>query len=375
MEEQIFILRNKEMEELKESSFSSELEFQELLEKFPNLISGRQITPEVPRTWLFISREIGIPNEENGSNRYTLDHLFIDQDGILTLVEVKRSTDTRIRREVVGQVLDYAANSIYWSIEEIRVKYELACEKEGVSAGFKIDELTGESGSEIEFWEKVESNLRQGKIRLLFVADIIPKELKRIIEFLNEQMNPAEVLGVEIKQFGNDKIKTFVPKVIGQTTVASVKKQDKRIESQWTYESFIEELLNTSGNQKVNAVEKILKHLENNITRLWFGKGTTKGSIFPIIDKEKTHYQLFSLWTDGSIEIPFQYYMDKAPFQSIAKRKELLQKLNKIDGVNINENKITKRPSISMNIFKTEGGIKQFIEVFDWVIVEINRSN
>ena len=67
--------------------------------------------------------------------------------------------------------------------------------------------------------------------------------------------------------------------------------------------------------------------------------------------------------------------MDKAPFQSIAKRKELLQKLNKIDGVNINENKITKRPSISMNIFKTEGGIKQFIEVFDWVIVEINRSN
>ena len=27
-----------------------------------------------------------------------------------TLVEVKRSSDTRIRREVVGQMLDYAAN-------------------------------------------------------------------------------------------------------------------------------------------------------------------------------------------------------------------------------------------------------------------------
>jgi hypothetical protein len=29
-----------------------------------------------------------------------------------TLLEVKRSSDTRIRREVVGQMLDYAANGV-----------------------------------------------------------------------------------------------------------------------------------------------------------------------------------------------------------------------------------------------------------------------
>jgi hypothetical protein len=33
-----------------------------------------------------------------------------DQNAVPTLVEVKRSSDTRIRREVVGQMLDYAAN-------------------------------------------------------------------------------------------------------------------------------------------------------------------------------------------------------------------------------------------------------------------------
>jgi hypothetical protein len=37
--------------------------------------------------------------------------LIIDQHAIPTLVEVKRSTDTRIRREVVSQMLDYAANA------------------------------------------------------------------------------------------------------------------------------------------------------------------------------------------------------------------------------------------------------------------------
>jgi hypothetical protein len=41
----------------------------------------------------------------------SLDHLFIDHDAVPTLVEVKRSSDTRTRREVVAQMLDYAANA------------------------------------------------------------------------------------------------------------------------------------------------------------------------------------------------------------------------------------------------------------------------
>jgi hypothetical protein len=31
----------------------------------------------------------------------------LDQDAVPTLVEVKRSSDTRIRREVMGQMSDY----------------------------------------------------------------------------------------------------------------------------------------------------------------------------------------------------------------------------------------------------------------------------
>ena len=39
--------------------------------------------------------------------------------------EVKRSTDTRIRREVVGQMLDYAADAVtYWPVTRIRSMFE-----------------------------------------------------------------------------------------------------------------------------------------------------------------------------------------------------------------------------------------------------------
>src|SRR5690554_1356713 len=113
MKDKIYILNNEnKLIELNENDFVNEEQFQLLLEDYPNLISGSQINPDNPRRWILISREIGIPGEQGGNNIWSLDHLFIDQDGIPTLVEVKRSSDIRICREVVGQMLDYAANSV-----------------------------------------------------------------------------------------------------------------------------------------------------------------------------------------------------------------------------------------------------------------------
>ncbi|HJZ04312.1 MAG TPA: hypothetical protein VJ327_00425, partial [Patescibacteria group bacterium] len=104
-----------------EQEYDSEDLLQELLAKYPNLMAGEQIDSESPRRWLLVSREISLPSQEDVAGRWSVDHLFLDQDAIPTLVEVKRSSDTRIRREVVGQMLDYAANAVvYWSIESIR---------------------------------------------------------------------------------------------------------------------------------------------------------------------------------------------------------------------------------------------------------------
>src|SRR5690606_23451158 len=66
-------------------------------------------------------REAVIPDTPGGAGRWAVDHLLLDQDGRPTFVEVKRSTDTRIRREVVGQMLDYAANATqHWSLDHVR---------------------------------------------------------------------------------------------------------------------------------------------------------------------------------------------------------------------------------------------------------------
>jgi hypothetical protein len=73
----------------------------------PSAIGGNQIDAKEPKRFLLIEQECGVPAREAGADRWSIDHLFIDQDAIPTIVEVKRSSDTRIRREVVGQMLDY----------------------------------------------------------------------------------------------------------------------------------------------------------------------------------------------------------------------------------------------------------------------------
>lgn len=109
----IFLINNNdELIELSETSFESEDIFQDLLGKYPNLLAGELIDPDNPRNWILVTREMGIPGSEYTGDRWAVDHLFLDQDGIPTLVEVKRSSDSRIRREVIGQMLDYAANAI-----------------------------------------------------------------------------------------------------------------------------------------------------------------------------------------------------------------------------------------------------------------------
>jgi len=178
----IFLLQDNKLVGLNETQYEVESLLQELLASYPDLLVGNQVDPQSPRRWLHVSREAGIPGEEGGAGRWSLDHLFLDQDGVPTLVEVKRSTDTRIRREVVGQMLDYAANSVaYWPVDRIRLEFERTCERRQTDPEEVLNDfLAGHSESE-EFWQTTQLNLQAGKIRMIFVADVIPLELQRIV--------------------------------------------------------------------------------------------------------------------------------------------------------------------------------------------------
>jgi hypothetical protein len=123
-------------------------------------------------------------------------------------------------------------------------------------------------------------------------ADVIPPELRRVVEFLNGQMDPAEVLAVEIKQFVGQGLKTLVPRVIGQTVEAERKKGGSGPgEKQWDEASFFEDLRQRRGDKEAEVARTILAWAKNSLPRIWWGKGSKDGSFYPMLDyKGESHW-------------------------------------------------------------------------------------
>jgi hypothetical protein len=360
-----------ELVEMIEQPYDSEDLLQGLLARYPNLLAGDQIDNTQPRRWLLISREVSIAAEEGSGGRWSVDHLFVDQDAIPTIVEVKRSTDTRLRREVVGQMLDYAANAVdYWQVETLRARFEADREEPGQALADLLDDPDADAE---EFWQKVKDNLQAGRVRLVFLADEIPVELRRVVEFLNQQMDPAEVLAVEIKQYVGGDLKTLVPRVVGQTAEAQRKKGGSARETrQWDEPSFFRDLEQRRGKVEAEAAKRILDWAKARGLRIWWGRGKQDGSFFPLLDNHGVTHWLISIWTYGRIEIQFQQ-MGKPPFGEEFKRLQLLGRLNEIEGIDIAADKIKKRPSIPLRLLEDDAVTEQFLNTLDWVIQEIKN--
>ena len=212
------------LEPLEEEPFLTEDDLQSLIAQHLELLDGEQIRPRAPRRWLLVTREKGISETSDSGARWAVDHLIVDQDATPTLVEVKRGSNSEIRRSMVGQVLEYAAHaSRSWTADELRRAFEEAANAQGQKPSELLEGLLQSDGEPDAdgFWEKVATNLSAKRMRLLFVSDEIPDPLERVVEFLNEQMPNIEVLAVEIKQFRGKSTQTLVPRVLGRIADAS----------------------------------------------------------------------------------------------------------------------------------------------------------
>jgi hypothetical protein len=207
-----------------ETPYDAENILQRLIERHPEMLAGDDAGHG---QLILVRREAGVSEHQDGGARWSLDHLYLDAKGVPTLVEVKRSSDTRSRREVVAQMLDYAANAktsfnvermVDWLEQTARQGSSTAAET--LRDAFGVDDVEG-------FWQTVDTNLKAERFRLVFVSDSIGSELRRIIEFLNSQMSRTEVLAIEVKQYtdADGMHQTIVPRVVGDTQEARAVKR------------------------------------------------------------------------------------------------------------------------------------------------------
>lgn len=94
-------------------------------------------------------------------------------------------------------------------------------------------------------------------------------------------------------------------------------------------------------------------------------------SCFPTLDvgTSREPHLMWPIWiypVSGTVEVVFQYLKTRSPFDDVEQRRELLQRLNKIDGIELPEAKLDLRPSFPVQVFAEHGDA--ICEVLDWFV-------
>jgi hypothetical protein len=372
----IYLRDGDELIAMREAPYEAESLLQALLAEHPEVLAGDD-TGGGPQAWRLIRREAAVADAPGGGGRWSLDHLFLDHEGIPTLVEVKRSSDSRIRREVVGQMLDYAANAAaHWRVEAIRAWFEAECDRRGEDAASVLVDAFETVNDADTYWETVRTNLAAGKLRLVFVADVIPPELRRVIEFLNGQMANTEVLAVEVKQYVDaaGQRQTIVPRILDQTEAARQAK-GRQEDRRWDRETLLAELEAQRDLREAAVAKQIFDWVDRRgDLRSYFGSGRKDGSFQAGIDQPVRLFP-FVLYTYGRVEIPFEYMRRREPFADAERREALRVRLNAIASVEIPPDTLDKRPSIPLALLIDDRALEEFLAVLDWTFAQAQQPS
>jgi hypothetical protein len=321
----VFSIVGERLERLPARSFRSglfgqtlEAALQTLIELHPDVLPGSQIEPstEDPPRFALLRREMPI-------GPWSLDHVLVDQRGIVTLVEAKLVENPQARREVIGQVMEYAANAAEaWSGGRLRERATEFWQQRNR----QIDDLLRERlGAEIDteaLWSSIEKNLSGGHFRLVIASDELRPEVRRIIEYLNAELQNVEVYGLELRCYGTDSSFILVPRLIGQTQATADRKAFGDAGASWTPDRLKEAYANIPD---ATLRRRLLFLFEWAERRTAIIAGRTKTPTLGV--KGRSEYRVFSIYSDGSI---YWVINDSAYVGGVAERDHLAAGLRQL---------------------------------------------
>lgn len=148
------------------------------------------------------------------------DALYVNQLGRLTLTEFKLWRNPQARREVIGQILDYAKDLALWSYEDLQRQVSLALGKSG-NALYEMVHQQSPDLNEAEFVDNVTRHLRRGEFLLLIVGDGIHEGAANIVDFVQRysglHFNLAMVEAAVYRDAANSLI--VQPRILARTEI------------------------------------------------------------------------------------------------------------------------------------------------------------
>lgn len=208
---------------------------QDLVEDHPELLPIAEIEPAFAPA-ISVGREVAT---KSGS----IDNLLLSPEGYLTIVETKLWRNPEARREVVGQIIDYAKDVSNWTFVELenRVRaYHAQRRQSGIGLLDSVRRVQDIQESEEQIIiDTISRNLRTGRFLLLVVGEGIRESVEEMADFLQQipqMLFTLALVELQIYELGPAGGKPFliIPQVVARTreiTRAVVRVEGQAIES------------------------------------------------------------------------------------------------------------------------------------------------
>jgi len=155
----------------------SEEWLQDLLDRAPQLLPIRDVDERVDVPLTSLGREVATPAGP-------IDNLFISRNGYLVVVETKLWRNPEARRQVVAQLIDYAAQLRRWRYADI----DNVVREGARTRGRTLWEVVSPEGIEEPEWvDRVSENLARGRMTLLVVGDGIRSEAEALADLVGNR--------------------------------------------------------------------------------------------------------------------------------------------------------------------------------------------
>lgn len=320
---------------MKEDPYAAETDMQTLLAQHPHLLGADAFEDEGERRWILVRREMSVEIEDTDVTSVgSVDHLFVDQEGVPVIVEVKRASNTESRRKIVGQILDYAANAPHhWTADVLRSAFETAPPGAGEQQRTPRERLAWLLGTEDPdpdaFWKLVEQNLREGRLRIVFVLDRVPTALLRIVEFLNKHLDTVETYALEVRRhIGGDGAPPIL-EVSRRGVSASDRSQASRTQHPvLTLDAWEERFHGRHGEDMLAAAKTIIDWMSQR-GRVFVTKSGDPSVGLQITGPGIGRYPLF-VKANGRLAVAFTYLMQRPEFADEDMRSATAQRILEI---------------------------------------------
>ncbi len=189
-----------------------EAEIQELVHSYPAALPIAEIDP------MFVGA-ISVCREMQFGRAGRVDNFLITPSGLPVLVECKLWRNPEARREVIGQILDYAKVLSRWSFSDLQREVGRRTGM-GPDALLNLVREVAPGVNEIQFIDAVTANLRRGRFLLLILGDGVREDVEAIASYLQIHAGLHFTFGLvefPIYRLPNGE-RLVAPRVVARTT-------------------------------------------------------------------------------------------------------------------------------------------------------------